>query len=80
VVIDPVRNGLRVWLLSEGRQTVFTDVDGADIPWPSGAKHAAQYRDHSMKPWLRQKKALPIPQAFYRRAAGSARVSTTPGS
>lgn len=35
VVIDPVRNGLRVWLLSEGRQTVFTDVDGADIPWPS---------------------------------------------
>ncbi|MEX8193186.1 hypothetical protein [Comamonas guangdongensis] len=35
VVIDPVRNGLRVWLLSEGKQTVFTDVDGAEIPWPS---------------------------------------------
>lgn len=39
VVIDPVRNGLRVWLLSEGRQTVFTDVDGADIPWPSGVEN-----------------------------------------
>ncbi|MFN3734560.1 hypothetical protein [Comamonas testosteroni] len=38
VVIDPVRNGLRVWLLSEGRQTVFTDVDGADIPWPSAVQ------------------------------------------
>lgn len=35
VVIDPVRNGLRVWLLSEGRQTVFTDVEGPEIPWPS---------------------------------------------
>lgn len=35
VVIDPVRNGLRVWLLSEGKQTVFTDVEGAEIPWPS---------------------------------------------
>lgn len=39
VVIDPVRNGLRVWLLSEGRQTVFTDVDGADIPWPSAVEN-----------------------------------------
>ncbi|NIF84974.1 hypothetical protein F3J24_15805 [Comamonas sp. Tr-654] len=38
VVIDPVRNGLRVWLLSEGRQTVYTDVDGADIPWPSAVQ------------------------------------------
>jgi len=38
VVIDPVRNGLRVWLLSEGWQTVFTDVDGADIPWPSAVQ------------------------------------------
>ena len=38
VVIDPVRNGLRVWLLSEGRQTVFTDVDGAAIPWPSAVQ------------------------------------------
>ncbi|WP_304349542.1 hypothetical protein [Comamonas testosteroni] len=38
VVIDPVRNGLRVWLLSEGQQTVFTDVDGADIPWPSAVQ------------------------------------------
>ncbi len=38
VVIDPVRNGLRVWLLSEGKQTVFTDVDGADIPWPSAVQ------------------------------------------
>ena len=38
VVIDPVRNGLRVWLLSEGRQTVFTDVDGAVIPWPSAVQ------------------------------------------
>lgn len=35
VAIDPVRNGLRVWLLSEGKQTVFTDVEGAEIPWPS---------------------------------------------
>ena len=33
VVIDPVRNGLRVWLLSEGRQTVYTDVDGPEIGW-----------------------------------------------
>ena len=39
VVIDTVRNGLRVWLLSEGRQTVFTDVDGADIPWPSAVEN-----------------------------------------
>lgn len=39
VVIDPVRNGLRVWLLSDGRQTVFTDVDGADIPWPSAVEN-----------------------------------------
>ena len=34
VVIDPARNGLRIWLLTEGKQIVFTDVDGADIPWP----------------------------------------------
>ncbi len=33
VVIDPERNGLRVWLLSEGRQTVYTDVDGPEIGW-----------------------------------------------
>lgn len=38
VVIDPVRNGLRVWLLSEGKQTVFTDVEGAEIPWPSAVE------------------------------------------
>jgi hypothetical protein len=38
VVIDPARNGLRVWLLSEGKNQVFTDVDGADIPWPSGVQ------------------------------------------
>lgn len=34
IVIDPARNGLRVWLLSQGHQTVFTDVEGDDIPWP----------------------------------------------
>ena len=34
VVIDPARNGLRIWLLTEGKQIVFTDVDGPDIPWP----------------------------------------------
>ncbi|MEG0142399.1 MAG: hypothetical protein RR707_16415 [Comamonas sp.] len=34
VVIDTARNGLRIWLLTEGKQIVFTDVDGADIPWP----------------------------------------------
>lgn len=34
VVIDPARNGLRVWLLTEGKQIVFTDVDGPDIAWP----------------------------------------------
>ena len=33
IVIDPERNGLRVWLLSEGRQTVYTDVDGPEIGW-----------------------------------------------
>ena len=38
VVIDPARNGLRVWLLSEGKNQVFTDVDGADIPWPAGVQ------------------------------------------
>ena len=38
VVIDPARNGLRVWLLSEGKHQVFTDVEGADIPWPSGVQ------------------------------------------
>jgi hypothetical protein len=38
VVIDPVRNGLRVWLLSEGKQTMFTDVDGAEISWPSAVE------------------------------------------
>ena len=34
VVIDPARNGLRIWLLTQGKQIVFTDVDGLDIPWP----------------------------------------------
>lgn len=34
IVIDPARNGLRVWLLSQGHQTVFTDVEGDDIAWP----------------------------------------------
>ncbi|QXZ08309.1 hypothetical protein KUF54_09280 [Comamonas sp. Y33R10-2] len=34
VVIDPARNGLRIWLLTDGKQIVFTDVDGADIQWP----------------------------------------------
>ena len=35
VVIDPQRNGLRVWLLSEGKATVFTDVEEPDIAWPA---------------------------------------------
>lgn len=34
VVIEPARNGLRIWLLTDGKQIVFTDVDGADIQWP----------------------------------------------
>ena len=42
IVIDPARNGLRVWLLSAGRQTVFTDVQGDDIPWPESVQSLIQ--------------------------------------
>ena len=38
IVIDPARNGLRVWLLSAGKQTAFTDVQGDDIPWPESVQ------------------------------------------
>ncbi|CAM4161767.1 Lipoprotein [Comamonas aquatilis] len=34
IVIDPARNGLRVWLQHQGQQTVFTDVEGDAIAWP----------------------------------------------
>lgn len=35
VVIDPARNALRVWLLTHGRQTDFSDAaQGTEIPWP----------------------------------------------
>lgn len=34
IVIDPARNGLRVWLQHQGQQTVFTDVQGDAIAWP----------------------------------------------
>ena len=33
VVIDPARNGLRVWLLTNGQQTIFTDAGDYVIPW-----------------------------------------------
>lgn len=33
IVIDPARNGIRVWLLTQGRHTVYTDVEGPDIEW-----------------------------------------------
>ncbi|MDR2298500.1 MAG: hypothetical protein LBE30_09190 [Comamonas sp.] len=38
IVINPERNGLRVWLLSAGQQTVFTDVDGEAIRWPESVQ------------------------------------------
>ena len=34
MVLDPARNGLRVWLLHAGQTTVYTDVDGPEIAWP----------------------------------------------
>ncbi|WP_051303647.1 hypothetical protein [Comamonas composti] len=34
VVIDPERNGLRVWLLTAGTQTDYSDVQAPDIAWP----------------------------------------------
>ncbi|MDR0204439.1 MAG: hypothetical protein LBJ40_20040 [Delftia acidovorans] len=34
IVIDPARNALRVWLLTDGKQTDFSDAAGADIAWP----------------------------------------------
>ncbi|QIL79000.1 hypothetical protein G7047_02995 [Diaphorobacter sp. HDW4A] len=40
VVIDPGRNGLRVWLLSNGRQMTFTDLgEGHIIPWTPNVKN-----------------------------------------
>ena len=39
VVIDPGRNGLRVWLWSEGKSTVYTDLgEGYVIPWTPEVK------------------------------------------
>lgn len=38
IVIDPARNALRVWLLTDGKQDDFSDVSGADIPWPDQVK------------------------------------------
>ncbi|MBF5006608.1 hypothetical protein [Diaphorobacter caeni] len=39
VVIDPGRNGLRVWLLSNGQQTTYTDLgEGHVIPWTPDVK------------------------------------------
>ncbi|MDR0215023.1 MAG: hypothetical protein LBJ15_13585 [Comamonas sp.] len=38
IVINPERNGLRVWLLSAGQQTVFTDADGEAIRWPESVQ------------------------------------------
>lgn len=35
IVIDPARNALRVWLLTDGKQTDFSDAAGVDIAWPS---------------------------------------------
>lgn len=37
-MINPERNGLRIWLLSAGQQTVFTDVDGEAIRWPESVQ------------------------------------------
>ena len=34
VVIDPVRNGLRVWLMRNGKQTSYTDLAQETIDWP----------------------------------------------
>ncbi|MDR0226643.1 MAG: hypothetical protein LBI66_09495 [Burkholderiaceae bacterium] len=34
VVIDPARNALRVWLLTDGQQSDFSDAGGPDIAWP----------------------------------------------
>jgi hypothetical protein len=34
IVIDPARNALRVWLLTGGKQSDFSDAAGADIAWP----------------------------------------------
>lgn len=38
VVIDPVRNAVRVWLLHDGTQSEFTDLASGDIPWPPDVK------------------------------------------
>ncbi|MFS4552256.1 hypothetical protein [Comamonas resistens] len=38
IVINPERNGLRIWLLSAGQQTVFTDVEGQEIRWPESVQ------------------------------------------
>lgn len=38
IVINPERNGLRIWLLSAGEQTVFTDVEGQEIRWPESVQ------------------------------------------
>ncbi len=33
IVIDTMRDGLRVWLLTDGQQYVFTDLKNHTIPW-----------------------------------------------
>lgn len=38
IVIDPARNGIRVWLLTQGHHTVYTDVEGPDIEWTPEVK------------------------------------------
>lgn len=35
IVIDPARNALRVWLLTDGKQSDFTDANAPDIAWPA---------------------------------------------
>ena len=33
IVIDPARNGVRVWLFGRGAQSAFTDLAEGNIPW-----------------------------------------------
>ena len=47
IVIDTERNGLRVLLLSGGQLTDFTDVGGAEIPWPESVR--SLIRDQQVK-------------------------------
>lgn len=38
IVIDPARNGLRVWSLRRGTQTSYTDLPEGEIPWPESVR------------------------------------------